>query len=323
MIRRRINALFNPEVYHGWGRTKSYFEGWYFKLVSKDRKNAFAFIPGIAMDENGKGHSFIQFLDGTNKTAEYFKFDQNDFKIQPYEFDLKIQKNEFSLNHLKIDIENIQVDVKLSHQHPWPSQWYSPGIMGPFSFVPFMQCYHGIVSMDHELTGFITIGDKKIDMTGGRGYMEKDWGSSFPSGYVWMQSNHFKEERISLKSSVARIPWLFSSFNGYIAGVLLYDRIIQFTTYNFTKLQKCNITSSGVHLIYENRQHHLEIEAIRDEATTLIAPIKGFMEGRIEESMTAQINVQLKDKKNKTILLEDSGKNAGLEVAGDVEILMK
>jgi hypothetical protein len=40
------------------------------------------------------------------------------------------------------------------------------------------------------------------------------------------------------------------------------------------------------------------------------------MKGRIEESMTSSITVMLTDKKNNTVLLNDSGKNAGLEVAG-------
>ncbi|MCK7537696.1 MAG: tocopherol cyclase family protein [Marinilabiliales bacterium] len=38
---------------------------------------------------------------------------------------------------------------------------------------------------------------KMADFSGGRGYIEKDWGHSFPSAYVWMQSNHFQLARIS------------------------------------------------------------------------------------------------------------------------------
>ena len=31
----------------------------------------------------------------------------------------------------------------------WPVKVTSPGAMGPYAFVPFMECYHGVVSMDH------------------------------------------------------------------------------------------------------------------------------------------------------------------------------
>ena len=43
-----------------------------------------------------------------------------------------------------------------------------------------MECYHGIVSMDHTVNGLIEINNEKIDFSEGRGYIEKDWGRSFP-----------------------------------------------------------------------------------------------------------------------------------------------
>ena len=46
--------------------------------------------------------------------------------------------------------------------------------MGPFAFVPFMECYHGIVSMDHIIQGELEIDGVNIDFSNGRGYLEKD-----------------------------------------------------------------------------------------------------------------------------------------------------
>jgi tocopherol cyclase len=54
MIINKINALWHPECYHGWGKSKRFFEGWYYKVVSENQRHAVAIIPGIAMDENGK-----------------------------------------------------------------------------------------------------------------------------------------------------------------------------------------------------------------------------------------------------------------------------
>ena len=36
------------------GKSKRFFEGWYYKVVSENQRHAVAIIPGIAMDENGK-----------------------------------------------------------------------------------------------------------------------------------------------------------------------------------------------------------------------------------------------------------------------------
>jgi hypothetical protein len=191
--------------------------------------------------------------------------------------------------------------------------------MGPYSFVPFMECYHGILSMNHRIDGQLTVLGETIDFTNGRGYIEKDWGHSFPSAYTWLQTNHFTQSGISLKASVAKIPWLGSSFVGFIAGVWLKDHLIQFTTYNGSKLLKSFIDKEKVELIMESKNYRLEIFAHREKSTQLASPILGFMDGRIEESMTSEIDVNLFDRKNNVLLLTDKGRNAGLEVAGNVE----
>ncbi len=69
MLTNKIQALFNPEQYHGRGINKRYFEGWFYKVVNAAEDKAFAFIVGIAMDENGDQQAFIQILDGKALTA--------------------------------------------------------------------------------------------------------------------------------------------------------------------------------------------------------------------------------------------------------------
>ncbi len=318
MLTNKIKALFNPEQYHGWGVNKRYFEGWYYKVVNATEDKAFAFIVGIAMEEDGEQQAFIQVLDGKGLTAVYHKFAPQAFLPTAGKFEIQLANNHFVQNQIQLDVPGVKGQLFFAQQVPWPNRWYSPGIMGPFSFVPFMECYHGILSMDHTIQGQLIIQDEAIDFGNGRGYMEKDWGHSFPSAYFWMQTNHFSQPGISLKASVAKIPWLTSSFVGFIAGVWLQDRLIEFTTYNFTKLRKSIADQHTVEIVLENKNHRLEILAQRTAVTRLASPILGFMDGRIEESMTSQIEVQLFDKQSKKVLLHDTGRNAGLEVAGDV-----
>jgi hypothetical protein len=73
----------------------------------------------------------------------------------------------------------------------------------------------------------------------------------------------------------------------------------------------------------ENKLYKLNINAYREKATTLAAPISGFMNGRIDESMNAKINVRLFNKKTKKNIFEDIGYSAGIEVAGDYKLLIK
>tara|TARA_B100000767_G_C19770979_1_gene539998 strand:- start:2579 stop:3550 length:972 start_codon:yes stop_codon:yes gene_type:complete len=323
MILDRIRAIWNPECYHGWDKNKKFFEGWYYKIISEDQKNAFAIIPGIAMDNTGLKQAFIQVLDGKKLKATYHKFKAFDFLANQKKHDLQIQTNRFTTNSIELDLPDLKGKLEFTNIKSWSNSFLSPGIMGPFSFVPFMECYHGILSMDHGIKGSLTHNNKIISFNQGRGYIEKDWGHSFPQGYIWMQSNHFSESGVSIKASIARIPWLGFSFIGHIAGILVAGTLIEFTTYNGTRLMDCSISEKHVSFKMENRNYSLSIFAERERATTLAAPVAGFMDARIEESMNAQIQVKLTNKITNHILLDDIGMCAGLEVAGNYKLLIK
>jgi tocopherol cyclase len=316
---RKIGSIFHPERFQGWNRNRNYFEGWYFKVVNEDETKAFAIIPGIAIDEHGKRQAFVQVLDGKKHTANYHKFEFSSFTPATDRFEVTIQDNYFSGNRIRLNLPELSGELQFSGNVPWPLSWYSPGIMGPYSFLPLMECYHGIVSMDHSISGSLTSGDEILNFDKGRGYIEKDWGQSFPSAYVWMQTNHFSITGISLKTSVAKIPYLGYSFVGFITGIWLGDRLIQFTTYNQSVLRKSLIDAEKVELVMQNKNFTLEIRTLREPSTALASPILGLMDGRIEESMNARIEVNLTDRKTGKTILNDVGRNAGLEVAGKIE----
>lgn len=318
-IRNKIHSVFHPEQFQGWTRKSNYFEGWYFKVVNAEENKAFAIIPGIAIDKSGQGHSFIQVLDGKKRTANYHKFELSAFTPSGNNFQIDIQDNCFSEKKLRINLPEIKGELRFSGNIPWPNKWYSPGIMGPYTFLPFMECYHGIISMDHRIEGTLEHEGEKLNFDNGRGYTEKDWGQSFPSAYLWLQSNHFSQSGISMKLSVAKIPYLGYSFVGFIAGIWINDRLIQFTTYNRSQLLKSQIDSEKVELVLQNKNYLLEILVKRETTTTLASPIQGIMDGRIEESMNARAEVRLVDRKSGQTILNDTGRNAGLEVAGKIE----
>lgn len=59
-------------------------------------------------------------------------------------FHVDIENNSFSSEKMVLNLDHIQGEINFSGNIPWPKKWYSTGIMGPFSFVPKMECYHGI-----------------------------------------------------------------------------------------------------------------------------------------------------------------------------------
>jgi tocopherol cyclase len=329
---RRWRATWHPDMYHGWGKTRSYFEGWYIKIVDNTEGYAFAFIPGISMAPDGTSHAFIQVLDGKQCTSDYHRFEAADFIPSETEFNTQLAGNQFSTQVLKLNLPNISGELTIENPTPWPKMLGAPGIMSWFSFVPFMECYHGVVSLNHSLSGSLIINGKTVDFTGGRGYIEKDWGVSFPRGWIWMQTNHFDELKIknsalntaadspiSLIASVAHIPFLGTHFIGYIVGFWFQNKLHRFATYTGAKM-KAQLLGNQVFLSFKDSKYQLDITATKGETGNLISPIKGEMTGKMSESLQGEISIRFYE--NGRLVYEGTGRNAGLEVAGEVAVLL-
>ena len=91
--------------------------------------------------------------------------------------------------------------------------------MGPFSYIPFMECNHAILNMKSTANGSITINNHQMQFTHGTSYIEKDWGSTFPKYYIWCQGNNFKNPNASFMVSIADIPFKAFSFKSISASV--------------------------------------------------------------------------------------------------------
>jgi hypothetical protein len=319
-----------PGIFHGRRKKKDFFEGWYFKMVDRSEKQAYAVIPGVSITGNPlKSHAFVMFLDARAQRMRYYRYPLDDLEASDKKFGLTIGGSFFSLDKMRLNLEQgediITARISFNDTYPWPVKLLSPGVMGWYAFVPGMECYHGILSMDHAIEGFIETDGRGIDLTGGRGYIEKDWGISMPSSWIWMQTNHFDREGISLSGSIAKIPWLGSYFTGYIFGFLYDKKLYRFTTYNGAKVTGLDVNDNYIRIRLENRIYRLDIDADRSEGVELPAPKLGEMTAKVNESLRSRINVTLL-RKNGTyaeLIYSGTGRNAGLEFAGDVEELIR
>ena len=205
----------NSSMFQGNKKTKKYFEGWYFKMVSQDELSILSVIPGISISEDGSTkHAFIQIIDGKTAETEYVNFSIEDFYYSKDDFFVRIGDNYFSKDSLILDIQGVDLSVigkiymnnitELRAERSKKKQ----KIMGWYYKVPFMECYHGVVSLNHDLNGEIKVNNRIFSFDNGKGYIEKDWGKSMPSSWIWIQTNNFKNSNSSIMLSVAKIPWL-------------------------------------------------------------------------------------------------------------------
>ena len=324
-----IRKIWRPETFQGYNKKNNYFEGWYFKLIDPSRKTVIAIIPGISIGKNKKdSHAFIQFIDAVTGQTEYFQFPFEDFSSNINSFDVNIGVNHFSDNHIYLDLKNDRTricgELYFNNIIKYPKSFFHPGIMGPFSFMPAMECYHGIVNINHTINGNLTINDNKVDFTSGEGYIEKDWGKSFPESWIWLQANHFENSTNSFMFSIAHIPWLGSSFTGLISFLKTNDGFYNFSTYNGSKINYLKIYDNTLQVSIKHRKYILNFTAKYNQGGILKAPKNGLMKRNIEESITAKIELSLIDRKGNTVF-EGKSNWVGMELseAYDLEVINK
>lgn len=272
-----------------------YFKGWYFKCSGE--KQTAAFIPSFHF--SGKKSSFLQII--TDDKAFCLSFPKMIYREKP--LFVKIGNSVFSEEGIKLDIrtDNLTAQGALRFGELAPIRY---DIMGPFKFVPFMQCRHSIYSMSHRIDGRITINGKLYVFHDSAGYIEGDCGTSFPKRYVWTQCNFANG---SLMLSVADIPIFGFGFTGIIGIVMLNGKEHRIATYLGARLKNIGKNSISV----SQSGYELTAKLIRKNAHPLSAPVNGKMNRTIHESASCTAFYRFSYKG--TILCEFTSNRASFE----------
>ena len=233
--------------------------GWYFK--HQHAEETIAFIPGWA-----KSGAFVQVI--TNAFSRQFPF--------PHlcvDEDIRVGNCVFGRHGCNIQLPGIKGELCYGPLAPLRSD-----IMGPFRFFP-LQCRHGVISMDHSLSGVLEIEGRRIDFSGGKGYIEHDSGFSFPKSYLWLQCNDFPT-RSSVMLSVAHIPFAGFHFTGCLCAILHEGREYRLATYQGVKILRAD--AQGIVLTQGDYLLHVDMESV--DGQPLQAPRRGQMTGVIHEN---------------------------------------
>lgn len=154
-----------------------------------------------------------------------------------------------------------------------------------------MECYHEVGSVGHPVTGTLIAGDEQVDFgvegqaISGRGYLEKDWGTSMPSAWVWIHGNGFPDPDDSVMISIARL----------------------------------DVDAARVGISVRSGPVTIEVNGTRTHTGMLAAPVDGAMDRRIAESLDSKLELIVTD--GGRTVTETAGGSAGIELVGDVDSL--
>lgn len=355
-----------------------YFEGWYYKLVTADRSQVLSVVPGLIVgrrDSDGAcvGEAFVMIVDATSHPGAAHLYRQSPAAFRAWHnadaaadgawnatgFKVGEHAN-FRRDGLHIELDpstaaaaeagrarapRIVGGVELTAHHPWPSTFLSPDAMGWFSWIPVMQCKHGVITMKSTISsGSFDVGGVTVDFTGGSAYVEKDWGSGFPKSWLWIQTHDFAAPDTSLFVSVAHIPWFNWEFPGFIIGFQIEGRLHRFATYTGAVIEKMSATAfpdggndngevvvvylqvrDSTYTMYVNANVRLMDGAgengFNGLAPLLFGPVDGTMQRYVREALNGDVRVLLADTATGRVLFAAEGGNAGVEVIGNTEAL--
>ena len=247
----------------------NYFKGWYFKCSANDK--TIAFIPAY---HRSKGIETASLQIITDKEAFNIEFDSLQYSEKP--LCVNIGKCVFSENGIKLNIKNDKLAISGQLRFRCISS-IRYDIMGPFCFVPFMQCRHSVYSMRHLVNGQITVNGQQLNFKNGQGYIEGDSGSSFPDRYIWTQSCF---ENGSIMLSVADIPMFGFHFTVIICAILLDGKEYRIATYLGAKLKHIGENT----VMVKQGAYELTAKLIHKNCQPLYAPENGRMDRIIHES---------------------------------------
>ncbi len=273
-----------------------YFKGWYFKCSTKDK--TIAFIPAYHYSDNKKTAS-LQII--TDDRAFNIPFDKLEYREKPLY--VKIGNCVFSHEGIILDLQSdgLKLEGSLNFEPLSPIRY---DIMGPFKFVPFMQCRHSVFSMSHKINGEIKVNAQLYKFENDIGYIEGDCGRSFPEKYIWTQCCF---ENNSLMLSVAVIPFFGIHFTGIIGVILLNGKEYRIATYLGARIKQVDKNT----VMVKQGSFELTAKLIKKNAQPLSAPSNGDMCRTIHESASCEAYYKF-CYKNK-VLFEFTTDNASFE----------
>ena len=259
--------------------SERYFCGWYFRCQSESQ--TIALIPAVHIAD-GKRSGSIQIISDSGCWNAALP----DGSVSAKAPRAVLGESRFREDGLRLSLRDGGVDTEGELRFDsFASLRYD--IMGPFRYVPFLECRHSVFSMRHRVSGHLRVNGSDYRFENDNGYIEGDRGSSFPRQYAWTQC--FLEDRGSLMLSAAEIPLGCVRFTGIIAAVCLGGREYRLATYLGARVMRC----AGGELVIRQGDMTLTAALLDKNARELRAPENGAMTRLIRENAACRACYEL------------------------------
>ena len=334
--------------YHWNGITKSYFEGWYFRLTLPEIQQTFAFMYSIqdpiGRQANSGGAVQILGIDEayfcrTFPDVKYFFAEQDSLTLGHWQqSNLKISPQLLSTTQFNTYIpEGYQAsangnqgriydpvsdsyclwEYQIKPVYGWgnyrSNQQSSAGIL---SYLPIFEPGWQITMAHGIATGWVEWQRKRYQFTNAPAYSEKNWGSSFPQKWFWINCNSFINKAdlaLTAGGGIRKVLWWTEEVA--LVGLHYQGKFYEFAPWNSQVTWK--IKSWGEwQLEAFNQDYVISLTGITDLLGTYVrTPTAQGLVFNCRDTTKGKLKLELKSVFGQIILKAESNL-AGLEVGG-------
>lgn len=271
-------------------KSRNYFEGWYFRFT--DTVN-YAIIFAVTKNEEDP-HAFIQLFNETMNKCIYERFELSSFSFE--DAVVSIGNNKLSMHHVHVNINDTIIDLNFILTNP-----LHESAMGYLANAP-LDCFQEVIYLDGLAKG--TINKQETE---GTIYIEKTYGNKFPKKWLWLQSNHSKNNS-KISFSIGYIPFLFLTVPGWLLVIEYNGEII-----NFHSLAGARLKLKENGFTVKSRKYKIIVDYQKNIPIELVGPgKKAKMEIPVYESLTATARIKIF--KHGKFVFVDEYTNVGLEI---------
>ncbi|MEL6928210.1 MAG: tocopherol cyclase family protein [Cyanobacteria bacterium J06600_6] len=333
--------------YHWNQQTPNYFEGWYYRLTLPTIAQTFAFMYSIQDPGGNQANSggAVQIL-GIDEVYQYRVFPQveqffadrdrptfghwhkTDLKLQPQllpskEFATAIAEGYQATANLNqgciydpVRNEYCRWSYQIKPVYGWGNakqpQQSSAGLLSSLPiFEPGWQ-----ITMAHGLaTGWIEWHGEKYQFTDAPAYSEKNWGSSFPQKWFWLNCNSFSDINdlaITAGGGIRQVLWWDEEVA--LIGIHYQGKFYEFAPWNSEVIWQIEPWGKW-QLIGKSAQYKVTLVGETDLPGTYVrTPTADGLVFNCRDTTKGKLSLVLKEK-DKTII-SATATQAGLEIGG-------
>lgn len=342
------NSQSTPHSGYHWNRIISqYFEGWYFRLTLPKIEQTFAFMYSIedpigkqpnsggavqilGIDEAYLCRSFPnvkQFFAHSDRLG-FGHWGKTHLKLQPRllstaEFSRQvIEGYQAGSNFNQGSIydpgrnEYCRWQYQIEPIYGWGnSQQLQQSTAGWLSFLPIFEPGWQ-VTMAHGLaTGWVEWQGKQYSFTDAPAYSEKNWGSSFPQKWFWLNCNSFESETLAVTAGGGIRQVLWWQEEVALIGIHYREKFYEFAPWNSRVSWQIEPWGSW-QLEGRSDDYRIVIEGKTDLPGTYVrTPTANGFVFNCRDITKGELNLLLTTR-NGNKIIEASSNLAGLEVGG-------